>query len=242
MPKNKDLKRLVRSRMEKTGESYAAAHRHITKLDQAGVPAVVPEAQYAELAGMSDDAVWKKTGRTWKRWVALLDTVDAHAWPHREIAKHLREVHDVDGWWAQTVTVGYERIRGLRDVGQRRGGQYDANKSKTFPVSADELHAWFAQAPRRAKWLPGVTLKVRTSQAGKSVRLTWVEAERGVAPAAFAGTTVSVYFTPKGDAKSAAQIQHSKLVDRDAVDRAKEFWHGRLGALAERVRSSGSKK
>ena len=236
MPKNKDLKRLVRSRMEKTGESYAAAHRHITKLDQAGLPAIVPEAQYAELAGMSDDAVWEKTGRTWKRWVSVLDAVDAHAWPHREIAKHLREVHDVGSWWAQSVTVAYERIRGLRDVGQRRGGSYDANKSKTFPVSAATLHAWFAQAPRRAKWLPDVTLKVRTSQAGKSVRLTWVEAERGVAPAAFADTSVQVYLSPKGDAKCAAQIQHSKLADRNAVERAKEFWHERLGELARQLR------
>ena len=31
MPRNKDLKRLVRARMQKTGEAYTAARAHIDK-------------------------------------------------------------------------------------------------------------------------------------------------------------------------------------------------------------------
>jgi len=53
-----------------------------------------------------------KTGRTWAQWVRLVDAVDAYAMPHRDIARHLHDQHDVDGWWAQTVTVGYERSAG----------------------------------------------------------------------------------------------------------------------------------
>ncbi len=33
MPKNRDLKRLIRARMEKTGESYTAARSHLLSKD-----------------------------------------------------------------------------------------------------------------------------------------------------------------------------------------------------------------
>ena len=60
MPIQKDLKRLVRGRMQKTGESYTAARSRI--LDkQSPAP-----AEFAKLAGMSDEAVRSKTGCTWK--------------------------------------------------------------------------------------------------------------------------------------------------------------------------------
>ncbi len=125
MPKDKDFKRLVRSRMQKTGESYTTARAQLLEKKNP-VPAI-----YLELTGMSDTAVRAKTGKTWKEWVRTLDAVDATAKSHSAIADWIYENHDVSGWWAQMVTVGYERIRGLRDVGQRRGGSYEASKSKT---------------------------------------------------------------------------------------------------------------
>ncbi len=77
---------------------------------------------YPELAGRSDATIKASTGCTWARWVKALDHAKAHIWPHRDIAKHVHEKYKVTGWWAQTVTVGYERIKGLRAVGQRRDG------------------------------------------------------------------------------------------------------------------------
>ena len=41
---------------------------------------------------------------------------------HTEIAAMVNKTWKVDGWWSQTVTVGYERIKGLRARGQRRDG------------------------------------------------------------------------------------------------------------------------
>ena len=66
-------------------------------------------------------------------------------------------------WWTQTVTVGYERIKGLRAIGQRRDGGYEANKSKTFAAPAPVVFRAFAHARVRRTWLPGVTVKVRKS-------------------------------------------------------------------------------
>ena len=63
MTKEKDLKRLIRARMDKTGESYTAAKAVLSK---AASPRK-PKLDYA-LAPMSDDAVKAKTGRAWRGW------------------------------------------------------------------------------------------------------------------------------------------------------------------------------
>lgn len=153
MPRNKDLKRLVRARMEKTGEAYTAARAQIIKrtnspasIDDVIVPTpaklVVPTlTDYPALAGMSDDAVKERTGCTWERWVYALDHAGADGMSHREIARLVHEKYEVGSWWSQTVTVGYERIKGLRARGQGRDGTYDATKSRTFDVPLDTLFA-----------------------------------------------------------------------------------------------------
>lgn len=214
MPKNKDIKRLTRSRMRKTGESYTAARTRLLEKRE--------KPDHAALAGMSDDAVRKATGRDWGEWVRELDSVEAASWPHREIAAHLHEKHEIPGWWAQMVTVGYERIKGLREVGQRRGGSYDANKSKTLPVSVAKLYRAFSVTRTRTRWLGDVGLTVRKASREKSMRITWED-----------GTWVNIYFTAKGDSKAHVAIQHQKLAGKAEVERAKEFWSERLAALSE---------
>jgi uncharacterized protein YndB with AHSA1/START domain len=218
MPKDKDFKRLIRARMHKTGESYTTARSHL--LDSGPAPAVPDD--YLELAGMSDEAVQAKTGRTWPEWVDALDAVGSDEMPHAEIARHLKEGHGLSGWWAQTVTVAYERIRGLRDVGQRRGGGYEANKSKTIHVPVVTLYEAFADEDVRARWLPGVEMEITTLNEEKNARAVWSD-----------GTRVSFTFVDKGGAKSVLNIQHSKLPDEVAREERKEYWSRRLEALAD---------
>ena len=64
MPKDKDLKRLIRARMDKTGESYTAARAHVV----GAPPAPLPE-DHETVAGMRDEKVADATGRTWPEWV-----------------------------------------------------------------------------------------------------------------------------------------------------------------------------
>jgi hypothetical protein len=219
VPLNKDLKRIVRQRMTKTGESYTAARAHIVskpRIKQASPPAV----DYARLAGMSDEKIAAKTGRTWRQWEQVLDADGAAALPHREIAVivHGRGVPD---WWAQTVTVGYERIKGLRDRGQRRGGAYEAGKSRTFAVPVTTLYDAWVDEKRRRRWLDGVQADVRTATRPKSVRLQWPD-----------GTIVVVGFIAKGASKSVVSLVQTKLRDRAAAEQAKLYWTARLDALA----------
>jgi hypothetical protein len=188
MPANKDFKRLVRGRMQKTGEAYTAARAQLLKQKPA---ADVPQAatDYARLAGRSDAVLKEKTGCNWERWVRALDRAQAYTWSHREIATYVNEKYKVPGWWAQTVTVGYERIKGLRAIGQRRDGSFEASKSRTFAVPLVRLYRAWHDSRTRARWLPGVDLTVRTATRGKSMRITWPDR-----------TSVEVGFTSKGPA------------------------------------------
>jgi hypothetical protein len=214
MPQHKDLKRLVRTRMAKTGESYTAARAQLVRTSP-------PAAQFAEIAGMSDAAVQAQTGRTWKQWVSELDAVGSVGLTHRDIAKHVHEAHGVSSWWSQAVTVGYERIRGLREIGQRRDGRYEASKSKTFAVTVSRLYRAFSVKRTRDRWLPGVDLRVRTSIVDKSMRISWPD-----------GTSVHALFVAKGPRKSQLAVQHVGLARKQDGERAKAYWAERFAELA----------
>jgi hypothetical protein len=222
MPANKDFKRLIRGRMQKTGEAYTAARAHLLQQKRRGSANSdrAGSIDYAKIAGRSDALLKEKTGCSWERWVKALDRAKAYTWPHREIAKHVQERYRIPGWWAQTVTVGYERIKGLRAVGQRRDGSFEANKSKTLAVSIERLYQAFDDKRTRARWLPGVDLTVRTAARNKSMRITWPDR-----------TSLVVGFTRKGAGKSEVALQHGKLPDRDAQAHMKEYWADRLQAL-----------
>jgi len=225
MPANKDFKRLVRSRMQKTGEAYTTARAQLLKQKPATARSatVRPAAvDYARLAGRSDAIIKERTGCTWERWVKALDYAQAYTWTHREIARHVHEKYKVAGWWAQAVTVGYERIKGLRALGQRRDGSFEANKSRTFSVPLVRLYRAFNDARTRAQWLPGVDLTVRTATRGKSMRITWPDR-----------TSVAVGFSGRGAGKSQVAVQHEKLADRAAQARMKQYWAERLDALGQ---------
>jgi hypothetical protein len=222
MPLDKDFKRLVRGRMQKTGESYTAARAVLRKKPAATPPAPKPAPpDYATLAGMSDSAVSAKTGRTWAGWVEALDGAGAQQWPHRRIAECVHQQFKIGDWWGQTVAVGYERIKGLREIGQRRDGTYEASRSRTLAVPVARLYRAFADTRLRNRWLPGVKLTIRKATPHKSVRISWED-----------GTVVEVGFIPKSDARSAVAVTHRKLADRDDIARRKAWWGERLDALA----------
>jgi hypothetical protein len=218
MPVNKDLKRLVRARMRKTGESYTAARSHIKTKPKAAAKSV----DYAALAGMSDEKIKAKTGCTWERWVHALDRKGADKMAHRDIAALVNEKYKIDGWWSQTVTVGYERIKGLRARGQRRDGTFEAGKSRTFNVPVTVLFDAWANSSTRRRWLNGESVKVRTATAPKSIRLGWSD-----------GSIIAVGFLAKGKSKSSVALAHTKLPDRETANRWKQYWSDRLDALGE---------
>jgi hypothetical protein len=229
MTTNKDFKRLVRARMARTGESYTAARSQYLRTNRAdrrtGGQAnrlAVPTIDYAALAGMSDATIKAKTGCDWKKWTGALDYVKAHEWTHTEIARYVHEKFKIPGWWSQSVTVGYERIKGLRAIGQRRGGEFEVSKSKTFNVPMTRLYAAFSEKRNRNKWLGPVDLKIGATIKGKSMRMTWAD-----------GKPLVAWFVSKGPKKNVVSITHQRLPDKVTAEKVKSEWTARLERLAE---------
>ena len=215
MTRQKSFKRLVRSRMEKTGESYTAARATLLAAEESratGGPALT----------MSDEAIRRRTGRGWEEWFDLLDEWGAVERPHPEIARWLREEQGVDGWGAQSVTVSYERARGLRAVGERPEG-FSITASRTVAVPVDRLFDAFVHESLRERWLPDGELRERTATKPKSARFDWRDGE----------TRVIVGFTAKGEAKSTMALEHERLADAEEAERMKAYWRDRVAALKQ---------
>jgi hypothetical protein len=211
MTTDRARKRDVRARMAKTGERYTAARRHTA--------AAGPWA--TDDLGQTDETIRRGSGRGWGEWIRVLDAWGARDRTHTEIARHVSEDLHVDGWWAQSVTVGYERARGMRAPHQRPDG-FCVYASKTVGVDRAVLRSAFVEAKRRDAWLERGTLKLRPNRSESAARFDH--------PAD--GSRVVAWFTEKGPGRSSVQIQHERLPDEAAVATMKAFWRERLARLA----------
>jgi hypothetical protein len=172
-------------------------------------------------AQVGDEAVHAKTGKRWDEWFALLDEAGAAGMTHKQIVAHLGEHYQLGGWWQQSVTVTYEKARGLRAAHQRPDG-YEVGGSKTVAVPLAELFAAWSDAERRREWLEGDALEIHRSTEGKSLRARWREDD----------SRVEVNFYAKGPAKSQVAVTHRRLPSAEDAERLKAFWAERLGRLA----------
>jgi uncharacterized protein YndB with AHSA1/START domain len=218
MTKEKSFKGRVRERMSKTGERYTAARSHVSqKRDRVG-------AARARLAATterpSDDKIKEATGRKWAAWFSILDRWGARERKHGETVGFLMDRHDVPGWWAQSITMWYERARGMRLKHQQADG-FTVYASKTIAVPVDVLYDAFVNPRSRRKWLNDGRMSLRTSQPGHTARFNWVDDS----------TRLSVSFDDKGPSKSAVAVAHERLPDADEAEMAKASWRERLANL-----------
>jgi hypothetical protein len=160
MTKESSFKRRVRERMSKTGESYAAAR------SQASLKRDRLQAARATLAATaerpSEDKVGAATGKRWEAWFSVLDRWGARQRKHGETVAFLMEEHDVASWWAQSITVWYERARGMRLKHQQADG-FTVYASKTIAVPVEVLFDAFVNPRSRRRWLTDGTMSLRTS-------------------------------------------------------------------------------
>ena len=222
MTTEKARKRAVRTRMAKTGERYAAARRHIVA-DPAGPPE--PSALPPRVAdpGMTEAAIVTGSGAGWDHWFRLLDGWGGTERSHTDIARFVRDEHGVDGWWAQAVTVGYERARGMRARHQTTRG-FEVSVSKTIAAPREEVWAAFLEPRRRERWLEQGDLgsRRRAGVVGRSATFD-VPAD---------GTRVAVAIDPRPDGRSTVTITHEGLTDANAVEAQRAVWRARLARLA----------
>jgi hypothetical protein len=219
MTTQRSFKRLVRARMEKTGESYTAARAMLLAAEE-------PDAGFRRVLATSDEEIRRRTGRGWEEWFDLLDEWGAAERTHRETARRVAEVQEAHplAWNVQAVVSSYERTRGLRAPGEHADG-FAITASKTVGVPVEKLFDAFVDASLRERWLPGAALTERVATRPRSARFDWSD-----------GTSrVHVTFTAKSADRSTAALQHVRLADAGEADRMKTYWRDRVSALKEEL-------
>ena len=157
MTQQKKLKKAIRARSEKTGESYTSARRQVllAREKPAKAPEPPPAPKPPAKRGISEESVLKKTGHGLDHWFGVLDAFGGAAKGHTAMAAHLYKEHGIPGWHSQGITVAYERARGLREVNQACTGKFQVSVSKTVPATVAEVVDALKSADRRAAWLQG---------------------------------------------------------------------------------------
>jgi len=222
MTRQESFKRRIRARMATTGERYSTARRVL--LDQAAARAsdVAPRQRtWVAEPELSDDVLTERTGRGWEVWCDLIDAWPDHADGHAAVATWIAEEYDIDGWWAQTITVGWERITGRRLPYQMPDGTFTAGKSRTVAVDAAGLRDLLLDADARIDIFPGLATELRSKPTSKNVR---VAVGPGVA---------EIAMDPLKDGRTKVTIQHHKLPAFEDVDHWKAYWEEWLDALDE---------
>ncbi|GAB3481514.1 hypothetical protein [Amycolatopsis cihanbeyliensis] len=225
MTRRSSFKRLVRARMAKTGESYTAARtRLLAAHDQE--PSGRSASGTAPRLATSDESIRRRTGRGWEQWFDLLDEWGAAERSHRDIARWVAGQLGIEplAWNAQAVAGGYERARGIREVGERADG-FAVTAQKTMMVSPDRLFDLFVDESLRRRWLPDGELRERTATKPRSARFDWLDGE----------TRVHVVFDRKGERATTVAVEHARLADADEAERMKTYWRERLATLKGRL-------
>jgi hypothetical protein len=221
MTAQESFKRRVRARMAKTGERYAAARRAL--IDQADARTGGSRVWRSQ-PETGDRAVVDATGRSWDDWVDLIEADGPIGQPpsmddHPAIAAWLTDRHGLDGWWAQTVTGGYERITGVRLPYQRPDGTFTAGKSATVSGDAEELRALLLDEAGRVALFPGHNIELLSRPSAKAIRLA---VGNGVA---------QLSLTDTGDGRVKVSVAHERLPDLEEVERWKFWWEEWLVAI-----------
>lgn len=171
---------------------------------------------------ISSAAVKVKTGRGWSEWLEILDREKGAQLGHKAIAELLREKYGLPGWWAQSVTVGYEQARGVRVKHQKADG-FEIGASRVIDADAKSVFKAWLDAKTRARWLPKVPIRVHKATPNKSMRITWTDGAK----------SISVNFYGKGAGRTQVALQHGKLASAAEAKKMKAFWGERLDACKE---------
>ncbi|MGI9598310.1 MAG: hypothetical protein ACR2QK_19255 [Acidimicrobiales bacterium] len=218
MTKQESFKRRVRARMEKTGERYVTARRALIDRAESGTGG---DRRWVADPEMGEDAVKAATGKGWDDWCDLIEKSPELGDDHAAIAIHLTEVHGLGPWWAQTVTVGYERITGLRLPYQRPDGTFTAGKSGTVVADGESLRELLLSEAGRGDLFPGFLTELRSKPTSKAIR---VAIGPGVA---------EISLEARDDSRIRVAVAHDGLPSFDDVEPWKSYWADWLVAIDE---------
>ena len=172
-----------------------------------------------EVAGVSTDAVARRTGKNWDDWFEVLDSAGAATLDQRGIIAILAQKHGIGPWWQQMIAVGYESLRGKSDKPPAPDG-FQINSSCTLDAPLSRVFRLWNDAGERARWLADDRFVVRGATADKVIRARWGK-----------GTShVAVSFSEKSG-RTEVKVDHHQIESRGAAEQMKAYWAKKLGLL-----------
>ena len=159
---------------------------------------------------MTDDAIKAKTGKSWAQWFAALDKKGAAAKDHKAVTALLRGGFGLSNWYAQMVTVSYERARGLRAMNQKCDGQFSVSVTKVMPVPLSRLFS--VATARQADWFPKGAFVESSRTKDKYWRGKWKTGR------------LAIGFIAKGADKAQIAIDSEQLPGAEAVEKERAAW------------------
>ena len=180
------------------------------------------------------------TGKSLAEWFKVLDQHGGIALGRRELSKWIEREHDVNVWWAATITNEYEIARGdLAKDGKPKG--YSICPTKSIAASPQQCFDAFATAKALDGWFgprnqldlreggtwicaDGNRATLRTVNAGKNLRLLAEDA------ALTLPTPVEIKFTPNGT-KCTVMVAIERLQTRAEADGYRRAWSDALDRL-----------
>ncbi|TLP79389.1 DUF4287 domain-containing protein [Nesterenkonia sphaerica] len=174
----------------------------------------------------SDETIRAKTGHDWQEWVALIDAGPGRDAGHTAIATWVGEEHGVPGWWAQGVTVGYERITGRRLPGEMPDGTFTISRSKTIGLEWTQLRGLLDDPAARSALLPAMIADERSKPGVKAPKFTLTDPETRT------GLGVLQFSSVPAKAGGRLTVTHEKLSSPERAEAWKQFWAAWLDDLA----------
>lgn len=199
------------------------------KATKAGAPAPAPisappakkpaRKSIKEAAGVSTDAVARRTGKSWDDWFEVLDSAGAATLDQRGVIAILAQKHGIGPWWQQMIAVGYESLRAKSDKPPAVDG-FHINSSCTLDAPLPRVFRLWNDAGERARWLADDRFVVRGATADKVIRARWGK-----------GTShVAVSFAEKSG-RTEVSVEHHQIESRSAAEQMKAYWAKKLGLL-----------
>ncbi|RYZ03683.1 MAG: SRPBCC domain-containing protein [Myxococcales bacterium] len=193
-----------------------------TKLVDSSPPSVSKKPvrkSIKEAAGVSTDAVARRTGKTWDDWFEVLDSAGAATLDQRGIVAILAQKHGIGPWWQQMIAVGYESLRGKTDKPVAVDG-FQISETCTLSAPVARVFKLWNDASERARWLADDRFVVKSATPGKSLRARWGKGN----------SQVAVSFQEKSG-KTEVAVEHQHIESQTAAEQMKAYWQKKLGLL-----------
>jgi uncharacterized protein YndB with AHSA1/START domain len=180
---------------------------------------------------LNEDKVRAATGKSLKQWNEILDADGCRGKTHKEIADMLHG-NGMDYWWAQTVTVEYERHIGRRVLGETADGTFQLGARKTIAVSPEVLWNEIRSALEFQPASHGASGEVTTLEEGSHLRMRWSE------PGWESHSILQLRVESTAPGRSVLSVHHEKLPDAASRETLLERWKSVLAGMQIRLEAA----